>query len=140
MRNRHTRGKQYCLTGIAGAVALGALTTIATAAPWATGAPAGLADRSPVEHVAYVARRGVVVGRGYHGAYVGRYGYHRHYGYGVGAGVAGAAVGAAILGGALAAPYAAQPYGAYPQPYGYYYPQPYGYAPGYGYPPSYYPY
>ena len=128
--------KKYCSAGLAAVVALAAMTTLLAASP-SMAQPGGfqaVATPSLVENAAYVARRGVVVGRGYHGAYVGRYGYHRHYGYGVGAGVAGAAVGAAILGGALAAPYYAQPYG-YPAPYGY--PPPYGYAPGYAYPPGY---
>ena len=109
--------KKYCSAGLAAVVALGAMTTLGAATPsmaQPAGAQSGIATPSLVENAAYVARRGVVVGRGYHGAYVGRYGYHRHYGYGVGAGVAGAAAGAAILGGALAAPYYAQPYG-YPR-------------------------
>jgi hypothetical protein len=109
------------------------MATVASTAPsiaQVAGAQSGVAGHSLVENVQYVARRGVVVGRGYRGgyrgAYVGRggYGYRRGYGYGAGAGVAGAAVGAAILGGALAAPYYQQ------QPYGYYR-QPHGYAPGY---------
>jgi hypothetical protein len=133
--------KKYCSAGLAAAVALGAMTTLVATTPsmaQPAGAQSWVATPSLVENAAYVARRGVVVGRGYRGAYVGRgYGYRRHYGYGAGAGVAGAAVGAAILGGALAAPYYAQPYG-YPQPYGY--APGYAYPPGYGYAPGYYPY
>ena len=96
--------KKYCSAGLAAAVALGAMTTLVATTPSMArpaGAQSGVATPSLVENAAYVARRGVVVGRGYSGAYVGRgYGYRRHYGYGAGAGVAGAAVGAAILGGA----------------------------------------
>jgi hypothetical protein len=126
-------GTRRSLAGLMAAAAIGAITTIASGTPSMAqfaGAQFGAADHSRVENVRYVARRGVVVGRGYRGAYVGRggYGYRRGYGYGVGAGVAGAAA-AAIIGGALAAPYYQQPYGYYQQPYGYYQ-QPYGY---YGY-------
>jgi hypothetical protein len=118
------------------AVAVSAMTTVASGTPsmaQIAGTQFGVADHSLVDNVAYVARRGVVVGRVYRGrrAYVGRrgYGYRGGGGYGVGAGVAGAAVGA-IIGGALAAPYYQQPHGYDQQPYGYYQ-QPYGYGPGY---------
>src|SRR5271169_638976 len=118
------------LAGLMGVVAIGAIATAASGTPsmaQIAGRQFGVADHSRLENVAYVARRGVVVGRGYRGAYVGRraYGYRGRYGYGVGAGAAGAAA-AAIIGGALAAPYYQQPYGNYQQPYGYYQ-QPYGY-------------
>jgi hypothetical protein len=123
------------LAALMGVVAIGAIATVASGTPsmaQIAGTKFGVADLSRLENVGYVARRGVVVGRGYRGAYVGRraYGYRGRYGYGVGAGVAGAAA-AAIIGGALAAPYyQQQPYGYYQEPYGYYQ-QPYGYGSGY---------
>lgn len=125
---------RHFLTGLGAAIALGTMTTLGLGTPsmaQVAGAQLGVADHSLVDNVRYVARRGVVVGRGYRGGYRGTYVGRRGYGYrgyGAGAGVAGAVAGA-IIGGALAAPYYQQPYGYYPQPYGYY-PQPYGY---YGY-------
>jgi hypothetical protein len=131
------REYRHSLAVLAAAVVLGVTTTVASAAPsiaQVADIQTGVADHTQLENVAYVARRGVVVGRGYRGgyrgAYVGRggyyrggYAYRRGYGYGVGPGVAGAAAGAAILGGALAAPYYAAPYPYYapPNPYGGYY-------------------
>jgi hypothetical protein len=129
--NPITLAPRRSLTGLMAAVAIGAMTTLASGTPsmaQVAGTQFGAPDHSLVQDVRYVARRGVIVGRGYRGgyrgAYVGRrgYGYRGRYGYGVGAGVAGAAA-AAIIGGALAAPYYQQPYG--------YYQQPYGYGPGY---------
>ena len=67
--------KKYCSAGLAAVVALGAMTTLVAATPsmaQPAGAQSGIATPSLVENAAYVARRGVVVGRGYHGAYVGR--------------------------------------------------------------------
>jgi hypothetical protein len=84
--------RPYSFASLAAAVALGAMTTIAASTPsvaQVAGAQSGVSDHSLIENVAYVARRGVVVGGryrgGYRGAYVGRggYAYRGRYGYDV---------------------------------------------------------
>lgn len=122
----HVRIRHF-LTGLMATIAVAAIAAVGSSTPsMAQVASAQLraGHHSLVEDAAYVARRGVFVGRGYRGAHAA----HRGYGYrdyGRGAGV-GAAVAGALIGGALAAPYYRQPYGYYQQPYGYYR-QPYGY-------------